>query len=67
MSKIVYQNNISEQTNQHHRAGQLKQHPGANKSAPQSKSIKIISMSKIVYQKNISEPTNQHHRADQLK
>ena len=41
MSKIVYQNNISEPTNQHHRAGLLKYIPGANKSAPQGQSIKI--------------------------
>ena len=72
MSKIVYQNNILEPTNQHHRASLSKKHPGANKLAPQGRSIEIIkvtlrsqeiSTTGPVYQNNTQEPINQHHRA----
>ena len=48
MTKIVYRDKTSEQTYQHHSVGLLKQHPGANKKAPQDRSIKITPRSKQI-------------------
>ena len=41
--------------------------PKTNKSAPQGRSVKIISKSKIVHENSILEQTNQHHSASLSK